>query len=306
MTDPVPPTVPLTVSIPTYNRRDTVRTLCQSIRPQLRPGDELVVSDNASTDGTAAALADLPGVTVVAHPTSLGMVGNWNYCLTAGTHDWVCLIHSDDHLLPGGLDAVRRACGMAGGPALVAHRAWEPPEHFVDDTFWCLSREAGGSAALRAEFCASGLTLHRAVCDRVGKFDPGYAYSSDMEYFARVCAAFPSYVIRNPAVVRYVLHRGNLQLQTWREPDFFDQLRAVEAASIAHAGLPAAAAEGVLHNRLTRDVRYMLRTLRDNGQRRQVRRVARAATGMPILGRRVPLAMRLGRHLGWFPRFLLD
>ena len=298
--------IPLTVSIPTYNRRDAVRTLCESILPQLSPGDELIVSDNASTDGTEAALADLSGVTVVAHPMSLGMVGNWNYCLTAGTHDWVCLIHSDDHLLPGGLAAIRRACAISGRPALVAHRAWEPPESFVDDTFWCLGRDPGPSAALRAEFCASGLTLHRAVCDVVGKFNAGFAYSSDMEYFARVCASFPSYVIRNPAVVQYVLHRGNLQLQTWREPDFLDQLRAVEAASIAHAGLPAVDAERLLQTRLTRDVRYILRTLRANGHTRQARRIARAAATLPILGRRLPLAVWLAGHLGWFPERLLN
>ena len=299
-------TVPLTVAIPTYNRRNKVRSLCEQVLAQLRPGDELVVSDNASTDGTAQTLAALPGVTVQAHPSSLGMVGNWNYCLTAGSHDWVCLIHSDDRLRPGGLDAIRRTCAAAAGsPALVAHGEWEAREPFVDNTLCYVVREPGASACLRAEFCASGVTMHRAVVDAVGRFDPAFAYSSDMEYFARVCARFPSYVIHNPGVIEYVTHGENYQLETWRKSDFLDQLRAVEAAGIAHAALPTAQAQRILEQRLARDARHMLRMLRGAGDTAQVRKLSRAVGGLPGLGRRMAIAAQFGKRLGWFPKGLL-
>ena len=295
---------PLTIAIPTFNRGRQVRSLCEAIVAQMEPADELVVSDDGSTDGTAEALGGLPRATVLRRSVGLGMVGNWNFCLTAGTRDWVCLIHDDDRLRPGGLSAVRRTAAAAE-PGLIAHAEWEPPEVFFDDALWVVARAAGASACLRAEFCPSGVTTHRAVVAAVGGFDAAFAYSADMEFFARVCARFPSYLIRNPGVIEYVKHGENYQLKTWRKPDFLDQLRAVEAAAVGHAGLPPDVARKELDRRLVRDLRHILLTMHAAGERGQVGPISLALRPLPGLGRRLDLASRMGARFGWFPPLLL-
>lgn len=313
--------MPLTLAIPTRNRRDRVTRLVHQIVPQLRSGDELIVSDDASSDGTAAALTAIPCVQVRRHDSALGMVGNWNYCLKAGSNEWVCLVHDDDQLMPRALEAIR-AVALPGRPALIVHAEWEggslvrrlralrgwegagiirPPRVGVSFTL----REPGPQAALLAEFCPSGATLHRSLVERLGGFDPLFRYSADMEYFPRICARCPSYIIRSPRIVKYVRHDQQYSMETWLREDFLDELERVQRASIAHAGLDAARAAAELERRMVRDMSHMLRSLRGAGNTRQVRGIARALGSRPGLPLRHRVAAGIGTRLGWYPRCLV-
>lgn len=59
----------LTVAVPTRDRQERLLGALEAIASELGPGDELLVVDNGSTDGTAAAaeafLADVPAARVV-------------------------------------------------------------------------------------------------------------------------------------------------------------------------------------------------------------------------------------------------
>jgi len=316
---------PLTVTIPTRNRRGRVYALVQQIVSQILPGDQVIVSDDASTDGTTEALKSLPGVTVHRHDVGLGMVGNWNYCLGVGTNDWICMVHDDDQLLPCALAAIRRVAA-ASPPALIAHAEWESGvvgritrmlrgagslgNHFFGgagisspDDLSASDRPAGADAVLRGEFCPSGVTIHRAIVKRIGGFDPQFKYSADMEYFARICAEFPSSIIHSPRIIKYVRHEQQYSIETWRQADFLVELERVERAAISHAGLDEASAAALLDRRLVRDMSHMLRTVRRDPD--QVRRIARSLGSRKTLGRRERVAACLGVWLGWYPPFLV-
>lgn len=307
----------ITVTIPTRNRRSRVTRLVRQIVPQLRSGDELIVSDDASTDDTAAALAEIPGVQVRRHDSGLGMVENWNYCLHAGSNEWVCLVHDDDQLMPSALESLRRIA-LPGQAALVAHAEWEgggvaslirrlrgrrpdgaagPTRGGVSFTF----REPGPQAALEAEFCPSGVTLHRSIVRQLGGFNPLFKYSADMEYFPRICARFPSYVIRSPRFLKYVRHDQQYSMDTWTQQDFPFELERVQRASIAHAQMGQEQADAVLERRLARDMSHMLLTLCRQGNTQQVRRIARAMGARQGLLPRERIAAGLGARLGWCP-----
>jgi len=316
---------PLTVTIPTRNRCGRVSALVQQIVSQVLPGDEVIVSDDASTDGTTETLKDIPGVAVHRHDVSLGMVGNWNYCLGAGSNNWICMVHDDDELLPSALAVIRRVV-TASPSALIAHAEWEggilgrisrvlrgphsPGKRvFADDGMPGLEevsfsdRPPGADAALHAEFCPSGVTIHRAIVKRIGGFDPQFQYSADMEYFARVCAAFPSSIIHSPRILKYVRHDQQYSIQTWQQADFLLELERVERAAIAHAGLDDARAAALLDRRLARDMSHMLRTVRRDPD--QVRRIARSLAARQTLEPRQRFAATLGIWLGWYPPFLI-
>lgn len=315
----------LTVAVPTRNRSSRVSALVRQIVSQLLPGDELIVSDDASTDGTAAALKNFPGVEVHRHDVGLGMVGNWNYCLGVGSNDWICMVHDDDQMLPSALAAIRRVAA-ASPPALIAHAEWEggvlgrisrvirgsnsPGKLFcaaagapgVDEMSFS-ERPPGADAVLHAELCPSGVTIHRSIVCRIGGFDPQFKYSADMEYFARVCGEFPSSIIHWPRILKYVRHDQQYSIETWRQADFLVELERVERAAIAHAGLDDASAAALLDRRLARDMSHILRTVRRDPD--QVRRIARALCSRQTLLARERVAARLGIWLGWYPPFLI-
>jgi glycosyltransferase involved in cell wall biosynthesis len=59
----------ITVVVCAYNEAQLLPACLHSLRAQTRPPDEIVVVNNASTDGTAAAARSVPGVTVIDEPT---------------------------------------------------------------------------------------------------------------------------------------------------------------------------------------------------------------------------------------------
>ena len=74
------------------------------------PDVELLVSDNDpdSTESVARPLlAVWPGPTrYLAHRPNIGMVANFNQCVSAASGEWILILHDDDYLLPGALERI--------------------------------------------------------------------------------------------------------------------------------------------------------------------------------------------------------
>lgn len=95
----------VSVGIPTYNRVDRLRTAVESVLGQDHPEVEVVISDNASTDGTeeyARGLVDRhPGrVRYLRNDENLGPTENFNLVRAACLGDFVMWLGDDDWLDP--------------------------------------------------------------------------------------------------------------------------------------------------------------------------------------------------------------
>jgi glycosyltransferase involved in cell wall biosynthesis len=264
--------IPLTIAIPTYNRRNSVQLLLKSICNQARTEDELIVSDDGSTDGTSEESNIVPSVRVIRHDTNQGMVANWNSCLRAATRDWICIVHDDDRLESGALAALRCACALAKGPALITHQY--AGNHF-DNVFRCRYSEPSSWAVLNCPTIPSGAVVHRTIIDKLGVFDTRFKYSSDLEYFARIAARFPLIVVESPRIVEYRLHGTNYQFRTWCQNDFYCQFEELQRSIISYAGIQDERLKSnILDFRLVSNLLYMLNLADRVGDRRLVRQVA--------------------------------
>ncbi|WP_051161991.1 glycosyltransferase family 2 protein [Nocardia brevicatena] len=96
--------VSVSVCVPAF---EAERTLEQTLRSILRQDVdlELLVLDNASTDGTGeiAASFDDPRVRVERNDTTLPIGDNWNRAVALSTGELVKVVCADDLLLPGSL-----------------------------------------------------------------------------------------------------------------------------------------------------------------------------------------------------------
>ncbi len=108
----------VTVAIPTLNRLELLKRAVESALLQGYEDLEIIISDNASTDGTQQYLQDLrdPRIKVLLNPENLGMVANWGRCLNAATGAFFLLLSDDDAFVDQ--DAVakvmRHFCGVNG------------------------------------------------------------------------------------------------------------------------------------------------------------------------------------------------
>lgn len=104
----------LSICVMTYNRAATLRETLDSILPQVAdlPDVEVMVSDNASADGTGDVVRDYcaryPALRYSRNATNVGFDGNVVACIENGLGEYVAFF-SDDDLAPPGLIAAMLA-----------------------------------------------------------------------------------------------------------------------------------------------------------------------------------------------------
>src|SRR4029453_427088 len=90
--------MPLSISavIPAFNREAFLGDALESARRQTRAVDEIIVVDDASTDGTARVASSFSGVQVVRLSENRGAAGARNAGLGAARGDVIAWLDSDD------------------------------------------------------------------------------------------------------------------------------------------------------------------------------------------------------------------
>ena len=99
----------LSICIPTFNREVFLKDCIESLKSSWSPDIEIVVSDNASTDGTIAMLEDyarqLP-LRWQQHPTNLGFDRNCAAVVSMARGRYCWLLGSDDCITEGALTKI--------------------------------------------------------------------------------------------------------------------------------------------------------------------------------------------------------
>ncbi len=192
----------LSVLIVAWNSRAELERTLPALLPELGEGDEAIVVDNDSGDGTPDAVTALaPAARVVRAGCNLGFAAGCNAGAEAATGDLLVILNPDAAPLPGFGEAIRRpwveARGWAAWQALVAdHGATRinsagNPVHFTG-IVW-----AGGhgepieaAPAGPAEVpCLSGacLAIPRGTWERLGGFpERFFLYHEDVDLSLRL------------------------------------------------------------------------------------------------------------------------
>jgi 4,4'-diaponeurosporenoate glycosyltransferase len=170
---------PVAVVIPARDEATALPVLLTAIRPQLRPGDELVVVDDHSSDRTADAARSAGARVIPAPPLPAGWVGKPHACATgaaATTAPTLVFLDADVRPGPALLDGLAGA--LASSPdTVVSVQPWHDAELF-GERLTALANVAalmgsGGFTALGslvATDVAFGpvLTVRRDVYERIG------------------------------------------------------------------------------------------------------------------------------------------
>lgn len=126
---PMSTNVPLvTVAVPTYQRCELLGRTIDSVLDQDYPAIEVLIGDNASTDGTAELCATYTdrcaNVRYFRQATNVGPTPNFESLRTRGTGDYFLFLGDDDWLDPGYVSACVAALEAHPGSALAAGRTW--------------------------------------------------------------------------------------------------------------------------------------------------------------------------------------
>lgn len=98
----------VTIAVPNFNQGAYIGEAIRSAVEQTYPELEIIVSDNASTDNSIRAISEVRDerIRVVRQPRNIGLLPNWNFCLSEARGKYFKLLQADDVLLP---ECVERA-----------------------------------------------------------------------------------------------------------------------------------------------------------------------------------------------------
>ena len=101
----------ITICMATYNGYPFLPRQIESILYQMAQTDQLVISDNGSTDETLEYLASLGDsrIQILSFPSPKGPIPNFENALKHANHPVIVLVDQDDVWLPNRLQLVRRA-----------------------------------------------------------------------------------------------------------------------------------------------------------------------------------------------------
>src|SRR6056297_2988368 len=163
----------ISIIIPTRERARYLGASIATATAIADPDIEIVVSDNASTDGTEALVAgiDDPRLRYLNTGKRLSMRQNFEFALNASEGDYVVFFGDDDGILPGQFPALRRILEAECPDAL----AWDFPVYG-----WPAPDQGGktGGFRLKAQSCFGAPTpLDRATqLDRLRAGDMARMY----------------------------------------------------------------------------------------------------------------------------------
>jgi GT2 family glycosyltransferase len=221
----------LSIVVVTYNSRAALAATLPALMPQLAAGDELVVVDNASADGTLDLVRELaPSAVVVETGRNAGFAAGANAGARAASGDLLVFLNPDATPAPGFAGAIRAPLrdgrGWDAWMGLVTAergRVVNTSGGVVHFTGIAWSGEAGtpvpGAVGGPREVAfASGacLAVPRAVWERAGGFDDAFfMYHEDVELSLRLRLAGGRVGVEPGAVVDhdYEFAKG---LEKWR------------------------------------------------------------------------------------------
>ena len=232
----------VTVVVPTRNRRALLPHGLRSILDQRDVEVEVVVVDEASSDGTAAVVEALddPRVRYVRHDVPLGPAGARNAGLALADSPWVAFCDDDDLWAPTKLrrqlDALEAAPGARWSAVSAVH---------VDEDLRIIGqRRLAVDADLRVGLLAgdvvpgggSGVVADTATVRRLGGFDVTQVGTEDWDMWLRLAAHAPCAVV-DELLVAYRVAPGALSTRTKVMLAGFDRFAGTHRELVESSGV---------------------------------------------------------------------
>jgi GT2 family glycosyltransferase len=245
----------VSVIIPTRNRAHLVPRAIASVLEQTFADLEVLVVDDASTDDTAGAIAQLGDdrVRLIRRPQQGGVASARNDGIAAARAPYLAFLDDDDIWLP---EKLARQVPVLDGGAEVVHsliyvadaegRILEEPSERGFRLFRAVA-EAGYPYVWllrRSSYQINTLVVRKDAAEAVGGFDPSLPTVEDLAFVHALWRRYPLHLVDEP-LAKYCFHGGNSSQRT--NPNVWEEFARRELAWIAANEPPdSSAAEAYL------------------------------------------------------------
>jgi len=233
----------ITVVILSYNNAKYIGRCIESVLSQDVEGLELIVLDDASTDGSEAVISRFlgdPRISYVRNEKNMGLNANWNKACKSGSGKYIAILGSDDFFYPGHLkDLVDTLeanpnCILAYCPCVwvdeddrvirVATHPGHPAQSYIGGR-----NELADLLIYDNYITPSAVVIRRKELVADGPFDPEVKLAGDWDLWCRLAIRNPNFAFVNRPSVAYRIHPGQVSHQFYSSGDpLYDHLVIVE------------------------------------------------------------------------------
>lgn len=225
----------ITVVTPSLNQAAFIEECILSVRDQLGPGDEHIVVDGASTDGTVEIVQKFPHLRWVSEPDR-GQADALNKGFRMATGDIIGWLNADDAYVKETLEIVRRffrrhpevALGY-GYVYVIDSESRRVRKRLSPDFDFGLLVRSGDCYAQPTFF------FRKSALEEVGYLDPAQRWTMDYDMILRFGRRFP--VKKIPRCLgSFRVHPGSMSHSGADDPRMRQTAREIQARFLALAG----------------------------------------------------------------------
>ncbi len=165
-----------------------IEAFLSSLRSSLPKGApvEILWVDDASTDGSAHLLAQVPDIALLTNARALGLAASWNHALALARGDRLAILDVRSRPQTGWLERLARHGDVDGSSGVIAamdeSSAASPSD--APQTFAQRAQGFHQRYELARQVQSPMVLVQRSVIERIGGFDPELAAGFEMEDFS--------------------------------------------------------------------------------------------------------------------------
>ena len=203
----------ISVIIPTFNRKETLKRAIQSVVMQSYTPHEIIVIDDGSDDGTKEWLKDnFPNVKYIYQMNS-GVSSARNKGIKFARGDWIALLDSDDEWLPSKLkDQANEIELNPAAKFLHTNEIWI--RNGVRVNQMKKHKKYGGYIFEKClDMCRispSSVLIKKDIFDEIGMFDETLKVCEDYDLWLRFASKYPVHFLDQPLIKKYGGHSDQL------------------------------------------------------------------------------------------------
>ncbi|MGE5343236.1 MAG: glycosyltransferase [Candidatus Omnitrophota bacterium] len=222
----------ISVLIPSYNREQFIAEALDSVRNQLADGDEVLVVDDGSTDGTVRVLETYrsdPRFRYIVKPHT-NAPDTRNCAIKEARNPWIVWLGSDDILMPGILDHYRRYMRqfpdvdvIYGNFEIFGHIQNSNETRLIFRDYYKKNRVLVQHLFFKNVLPDGGVLLRKNVYDRYGGYDCNFNRLHDYEFWIRT-APHLNFKHCNRYICKWRWHQGNMSAGSIRTDKQFNYM----------------------------------------------------------------------------------
>jgi len=203
----------ISVCIATYNGEKYIKEQIESILPQLAPNDEIIISDDGSTDDTLKIIEDLhcSHIRIVVNKGEHGYTPNFENAISQAKGDIIFICDQDDIWLPNKVETMARRLEeydmVISDASVVNDKATE----IIVESFYSMRHSKPGfwHNLFRFSYLGCCIAFRIAILYRALPFPSNHVYCTHDNWLTIVGMCYYKTIVINDKLIKYRRHEGN-------------------------------------------------------------------------------------------------